>query len=117
MGDSGRSPTFRSLLAAYQGPASSAEGPQVFDRQSYQFTHFVPPKYPALAMAAAISGTVKLRLTVEPSTGEVKDVAIVSGHPVLTTTVIAAAKQWRFAPNSVQSGSVLVTLNFAFHCQ
>jgi len=117
MGGSGRSPTFRSVLAGYRGPASSAEGPQIVDRQSYQFNHFLPPKYPALAMAAAISGTVKLRLTVEPSTGEVKDVAIISGHPILTTTVIAAAKQWRFAPNSVQSGSALVTLNFAYHCQ
>jgi protein TonB len=84
--------------------------------QSYQFSRFVIPKHPPLASAARIQGTVKLHLTVEPSTGEVHEVSAVSGHPVLKPAAIEAARQWRFAPNSVESGSVVATLDFELRC-
>jgi TonB family protein len=116
-----RHPSFRSLLASYHGPLSEAEAnqgyvPQLLNAQGYQFSHFFLPKYPPLAQAARIYGKVELQLTVDPSTGEVHDVSAVSGHPLLKPAAIDAARQWRFASNSIESGNVNVTLDFALRC-
>jgi len=50
-----RSPSFRSLLAKLLGPVSATEKsasyvPQLLNAEEYQFSHFVAPKYPLLAM-------------------------------------------------------------------
>ncbi|MGB9454770.1 MAG: energy transducer TonB [Bryobacteraceae bacterium] len=115
------SPSFRSLLASYHGPVSEAEAnlgyaPQLLNAASYKFSRYVLPRYPPLAAAAGIRGTVELQLTVEPSTGEVHSVSVISGRPLLRQTAIEAAKQWRFVPDSVESGSLVVTIDFALHC-
>jgi TonB family protein len=117
----GRPSSFRSLLASYRGPLSEAEAhrdyvPQLLNAQSYQFRRFVPPQYPPLAEAARIYGKVELQLTVDPPTGEVRDVSAVSGHPLLKPSAVEAAKQWHFAPNAVETGSVAATLDFELRC-
>ena len=57
-----------------------------------------------------------MQLTLEPATGEVLNALAVSGSGLLAKSVIEAAKQWRFAPDSVESGSLNVTLEFAIRC-
>ena len=57
-----------------------------------------------------------LNLTVEPATGEVRSASALSGHALLRPSAIDAARQWRLAPNSVDSEIVAVTLDFALRC-
>lgn len=115
------SPTFRSLLAGYGGPISMSEAktsyvPRLVNAEAYRFSHFAVPKYPPLAMQARIQGKIDLQLTVEPGTGEVRSASALSGHPLLKPSAIEAARLWRFAPNSVDSEIVSVTLEFALRC-
>jgi len=116
------SPSFRSLLADYRGPVSAVESrasyvPQLVNAQAYRFSHFVAPSYPRLAMQARIKGKVELRLALEPATGKVSGAQAVSGHPLLKQSAIDAAKQWRFEPNSINSETLSLTLDFAFRCR
>jgi TonB family protein len=116
------SPSFRSLLDSYRGPVSAKEAqttyvPQLVNSQAHRFSHYVAPKYPPLAMQARIEGKVELQLAVEPATGDIHSASAISGHPLLTPSAIDAARQWRFEPNSVESGTVTVTLDFALRCQ
>ena len=116
-----KSPSFRSLLRDYHGPISAADAkasyvPQLLDSQSYRFTQFVPPKFPPLALMARIHGNVEVQLNVEPATGEVKDVTVLSGHPLLKPSAIDVVKQWRFVPNSVPTDTLRITLEYALRC-
>ena len=116
-----RSPSSRALLDDYRGPISveDSEGifvPRLLDSQDYRFSQFTAPKYPRLAMLARVQGKVELALTVEPLTGEVRNVSATSGHPLLMPSAVDAATQWRFVPGSLQSGRLNVTLDFSLTC-
>ncbi|HEV1285978.1 MAG TPA: energy transducer TonB [Bryobacteraceae bacterium] len=117
-----RSAKFRDLLSGYKGLISANDQkvsyvPQLLNPQSYRFARFEAPKYPPLARQAHIEGKVELRLTLEPATGQVRDAVAVSGHRLLTPSAIDAAKQWIFVPESINSGSASVTLDFVLRCQ
>jgi len=56
-----------------------------------------PLTYPDAARAAGIEGTVVLRIDVS-DTGAVKDVAIISGDPVLGQASVDSLKQWKYKP-------------------
>ena len=116
-----KSPSFRALLKDYRGPVSASEAkttflPQLLNSSEYTFDHYVAPKYPPLAQQARIQGKVELQLTLNPSTGEVVNAAVISGHPLLKPTAIDAAKQWRFTPESLPSNPLRVTLNYELRC-
>lgn len=116
-----KTPRFRDLLASYRGVVTAEEAkagyaPKLLDASTYQFSHFIVPKYPPLAMQARIQGKVELRLVSEPVTGQVLNVEAVSGHPLLKPSAIDAAKQWRFKPNSIPSQEVSLTLEYALQC-
>ncbi len=115
------SPNFKSLLESYRGPVSAMEAnasfvPRLVNADAYRFDRFVAPKYPVLAMQAQVEGNVELRITLDRATGIVESASAISGHPLLKAPAIAAAEQWRFAPNSADSGSLTVTLDFAPRC-
>jgi len=57
----------------------------------------VPPVYPPLARQARIQGTVVLNVIINKS-GEVRDVQLYSGHPMLSPSAIQAVKQWKYQP-------------------
>jgi protein TonB len=57
----------------------------------------VAPLYPPLARQARIQGTVVLRIIIN-KLGEVRDVELVSGHPMLAPAAIEAVKKWRYMP-------------------
>lgn len=56
-----------------------------------------PPKYPPIAKIAGIQGTVKLDAVIDKK-GNVKDLKVVSGHPLLAKAALDAVKDWRFKP-------------------
>src|SRR5215510_5855471 len=53
------------------------------------------PKYPPGAVAARIEGSLKLSFLLNER-GDVVDVQVVSGHPMLTSAAAAIVKTWRF---------------------
>jgi TonB family protein len=53
--------------------------------------------YPELAKRMHVAGTVKLEVTIDPS-GNVGDVKVLSGHPLLGAAATDAVKRWVFEP-------------------
>ena len=68
----------------------------------------VEPTIPSLAKTMRIGGTVKLQITISTS-GDVVTVKIVSGHPMLASSAIEAAKKWKYKPFEVDKKPVQVT--------
>jgi protein TonB len=59
--------------------------------------HRVEPPYPFLAKAARVQGEVVLSAIISTS-GEIENLQLVSGHPLLVPSAMAAVKQWRYKP-------------------
>jgi len=57
----------------------------------------VPPTYPPLARQARIQGTVILQAQIS-KTGDIENLTLVSGHPMLAPAAIEAVKQWKYRP-------------------
>ena len=66
------------------------------------------PAYPPLARAAHISGTVTIQVLIDEQ-GNVVDAHAVEGHPLLQPACLAAARQARFSPTSLEGVPVKVT--------
>ena len=77
--------------------------------------HRVNPEYPTLARQARIQGTVVLRAVIDRD-GRIKDLHVLSGHPMLVKAAIDAVSQWRYRPYSSNEQPVevetQVTVNF-----
>jgi TonB family protein len=77
--------------------------------------HTVNPEYPAEALAQKLHGPVVLQARVGRD-GSVEDLKIVRGYFILGRAAIAAVKQWRFQPYSVNGHAAatqtLITINF-----
>lgn len=57
----------------------------------------VEPNYPPLARAARVQGDVVLKAIIDKN-GDIQDLQLISGHPMLVPAAIAAVKQWRYKP-------------------
>lgn len=57
----------------------------------------VEPQYPPLARAARVQGEVVLSAVIDGN-GQINNLQLVSGHPMLVQAAIAAVKQWRYKP-------------------
>jgi TonB family protein len=55
------------------------------------------PLYPPEALRMRIVGSVRLAVCIAPD-GELRDLWVISGHPLLVRAVLPAASHWRFAP-------------------
>jgi protein TonB len=79
--------------------------------------HTVNPVYPPEALAQKLHGAVVLQAVVGRD-GSVEDLKIVRGYFVLGRAAIAAVKQWRFQPYSVDGHAVstqtTITINFSY---
>lgn len=117
-----RNPSLRDLLNDYRGPITSAEAKAaafsivLVDAEQYRFSVFAKPDYPPLAAMARIQGDVILRLTIDPASGEVTSGDVSSGNKILRDSALAAAKKWRFQPNSVSAEKVSVTMRYTLQC-
>jgi len=59
--------------------------------------HREEPTYPPLARAARVQGEVVLSAVIDTN-GQIQNLQLVSGHPMLVPSAIAAVKQWRYKP-------------------
>lgn len=67
--------------------------------------------YPPDARQKLVEGAVFAELTVA-RTGEVTDARVISGPDELRKSVLQSVLQWRYAPDSAPSGTLLVTVDF-----
>jgi len=82
---------------------------------SAQILTKVTPAYPPLARQARIQGVVTLSVQITKS-GDVGDLQLISGHPMLAPAAIAAVKQWKYKPYLLNGDPIdvetTVTVNF-----
>ena len=75
----------------------------------------VDPIYPPLARQARIQGSVILQVVINKS-GDVANIQLYSGHPMLAPAAIDAVKQWKYKPYLLNGEPVevetRVTVNF-----
>jgi TonB family protein len=73
------------------------------------------PIYPPLAKAASVQGTVKLQILIGTD-GHVKYTNVISGHPLLATAAMDAAKQYVYKPTMLngQAAQVLTDVEIEF---
>jgi periplasmic protein TonB len=57
----------------------------------------VPPAYPPLARQARIQGSVLLQAQISKE-GNIENLQLISGHPMLAPAAIEAVKQWKYKP-------------------
>ena len=57
----------------------------------------VEPAYPTLARSARVQGEVVLSAVISVN-GEIENLQLVSGHPMLVPAALTAVKQWRYKP-------------------
>jgi len=76
----------------------------------------IEPKYPALAIAARIQGQVVLSAVIDKS-GQIQNLVLVSGHPMLVPMAIDAVKQWRYRPFLLNGEPVEVETTITVHFQ
>jgi periplasmic protein TonB len=67
----------------------------------------VEAKYPPLALIARIQGVVVLTAIIS-KTGEIQNLSLVSGQPLLVPAAIEAVKQWRYRPFQLNGEAVEV---------
>jgi protein TonB len=59
--------------------------------------HREEPAYPPLARAARVQGEVVLSAVIDGN-GQIQNLQLVSGHPMLVPAAITAVKLWRYKP-------------------
>lgn len=67
----------------------------------------VEPQYPTLARAARVQGEVVLSAVIDTN-GQITNLQLVSGHPMLVPNAISAVKQWRYKPYLLNGAPVEV---------
>ena len=75
----------------------------------------VQPRYPPIARAAGVSGTVQVQVTISEE-GHVIEATAISGHSLLRDAAAQAARQWVFEPTKLSGVTVkvqgILTFNF-----
>ncbi len=89
-----------SQIAFCQGSSSSEPATVTATVAKTNLITFVQPDYPPLAKAASIVGKVRAEIIVNES-GDVADVTLLSGHPMLAPSAIVAIRKWKYKPFSV----------------
>jgi len=96
-----------SLAAAQVVPARVRVGQNVM---AAQVDTKVAPAYPPLARQARIQGMVVLKVQIS-KTGDVENIQLFSGHPMLAPSAIEAVKQWKYKPYLLNGEPIEVETN------
>ena len=75
--------------------------------QAARLTKQVVPAYPALAKTARVSGTVRLQGVIGKD-GAIKNLQLISGHPLLAQAALEAVRQWIYKPTLLNGEAVEV---------
>jgi TonB family protein len=67
----------------------------------------IPPDYPDVAKQTGVQGQVVLKADIDKN-GEIEDLTLVSGHPLLVPAAIKAVKKWKYRPYTLNGAPVAV---------
>ena len=67
----------------------------------------IEPAYPELAKRARVQGVVILQVTVDEE-GNVSEIRVLRGHPLLDDEATRAVKQWKYSPTLLNGEPVPV---------
>ncbi|HEV2417515.1 MAG TPA: M56 family metallopeptidase [Terriglobia bacterium] len=81
------------------------------DVKQLKIVHQIMPRYPVEAKKARVQGKVVLDIAVN-KVGEVTEVKVVSGPPMLVKSAVDAVRQWRYAPSPLLPARTRVTMNY-----
>jgi protein TonB len=87
--------------------AAAAPVPVGGDVQMAKLVRKIIPEYPALAKNARISGVVRL-VGIIGKDGAIRNLQLVSGHPLLARAAIEAVQQWIYKPTLLNGNAVEV---------
>jgi TonB family protein len=122
------------IFAHYQGPPLGEQNPVIaappIPPRNWELTpikisekvqqsrliHKVDPVYPEQAKSVHLSGKVILSVTVDEK-GNVSDIKVTNGHPLLDEAAKAAVSQWKYSPTLLNGEPVpvitTVTVSFS----
>jgi len=72
----------------------------------------IKPEYPEVARKARIGGKVILNAVIDRE-GNVTDVTVLKGHPMLNNAAIEAVKKWKYKPATQNGKAVKVYMTVA----
>ncbi|HKW61348.1 MAG TPA: TonB family protein [Candidatus Acidoferrum sp.] len=75
--------------------------------QAARIVNRVQPVYPPLARQTRISGTVRLHAIITKD-GTIRELEVLSGHPLLQQAALDAVRQWRYQPTLLNGEAVEV---------
>jgi protein TonB len=74
------------------------------------------PVYPPLALKARVEGQVTIKATIDVD-GRLRNLRVVSGHPLLIDAAMESVKSWRYRPTTLNeqpiSSETVIQVNFA----
>ncbi len=77
--------------------------------QPPRLVHNMQPSYPPLAKQTQTQGTVVLDCVIDPQ-GNVTQVKLVSGHPLLVEAALDAVRQWKYQPTLLNGEPVAIEM-------
>ena len=89
-------------IAKSDGPMRVSKGVQ-----DAKLLRRVVPMYPPIAISARVQGTVHL-IGIISKDGTIRDLQVVSGHPLLVRAALDAVRQWVYAPTLLSGEPVEV---------
>lgn len=74
----------------------------------------VQPAYPPLAREARVQGDVKIDSVIDAQ-GDVTNLKLVSGNPLLITAALDAVRQWKYQPTTLNGTPISVEMQVTVH--
>ena len=71
--------------------------------------HYVDPVYPQIAITARVDGTVFLEATIDEN-GNVTNMRVLRGHPLLDAAAKEAVSKWRYSPTTLNGERVPIIM-------
>jgi len=101
-------------------PVPHAVLPRISTSMESMLIRRVTPVYPPIAVASRIQGTVVIQAVINRQ-GEIEKMQLISGHPLLVNSALAAVKQWKYRPYLLNGEPVdvdtRITVNFTLNQQ
>jgi protein TonB len=90
-------------------PKAKPVGPQRIggNVMAANLIHQVQPTYPALAKSARVQGTVEFTAVISKE-GNIENLQLVRGHPLLVNAAKEAVLQWKYKPTQLNGQAVEV---------
>lgn len=95
---------------------SNSHVPTQIDRGSGHLKQKVDPKYPERARQMRVQGQVVLQVVIDKK-GKIKEMKLVSGHPLLAPAAMDAVKHWRYDPFRIAGHKVEVETDIVVNFQ